>query len=329
MNRGSEAEGEAAARWLARLNARSVTTDELDRFYAWRRDPANAAAYARVERVWREAHRLESDPTIATAVDEALERPQQRGFLAGLVRRRLLVAGLTAIPVAVTGVAAWWTFGQAEVHETVRGERLAFALADGTQVQLNTDSRIRVSFSDGQRVVELERGEALFAVKRDPARPFIVEAGTQSVRALGTSFSTRRSDDALRVVLIEGQVAVNSTGSAEVKLTRSGGAAVARPGKPIVPGMTDPAAATAWTRGKLLFRQTPLASAVSEVNRYSARRIVLGSQALGARRVDGNFEIGDSESFVAAVTTIFDLSVRTQDTDIILEPRPAGDAKKS
>jgi|APFEC2959095171_1045051.scaffolds.fasta_scaffold00053_52 transmembrane sensor len=322
MDRGGEGNAdEMAAGWLARLNARTVTTQELDSFYAWRRIPANAAAYARAERVWRQSQRLEADPEIAAAIEEALDRPRSRSLWHSFSRRRLLFAGATAVPIAAAGAVALWAFDRGEVHETLPGERLAFMLADGTKVDLNTASRIRVYIDGRSRRVTLERGEALFAVHRDTGRPFIVEAGAQSVRALGTSFSTHRTDDALRVVLIEGQVEVTSQGAAPARLAQPGAAALARTGRPVEQSQVDLDVASAWTRGKLIFRQTPLTAAVAEVNRYTEQQVELGDNALAQQRVDGVFEAGDIDSFVAAVTTIFGLQARSQGHIIILEPQ--------
>ncbi len=328
MDRGGEAKAdEAAAGWLARLNARTVTTDELNQFYAWRRIPANAAAYARVERAWRDARHLEADPQIAAAIDEALERPRSRSFWAG--RRRLILAGAVAIPACVAATMGWWALSRPEVHQTLAGERLVFTLADGTRVHLNSDSRVAVTVSEQARDVELERGEALFAVKRDPARPFTVRMNGQTVRALGTSFSTRRTGDNLRVVLIEGAIDVTTPGTRPARLDRPGALATAEPGRPIALGSVDAEAETAWTRGKLLFRQTALMNAIDQVNRYSGRKIELADAGLRLRRIDGTFEIGDSDSFVAAVTTLFDLHARRAGNRIILETLPGTEAKKT
>jgi transmembrane sensor len=330
MDRSGEVNpDQTAARWLARLNARTVTTQELDSFYAWRREPTNAAAYARVERVWRQSQRLEADPEIAAAIEEALDRPRSRSLWASLSRRRLLLAGVTAVPIAAAGAAALWALDRGKIHETLPGERLAFMLADGTQVELNTASRIRVSIDEHSRRIELDRGEALFAVHRDPDRPFVVESGAQTVRALGTSFSTRRAEGTLRVLLIEGEVEVTNRGAQSARLAQPGAVALARTGRPVEQSQADLEVATAWTRGKLIFRQTPLATAVAEVNRYAGRQIELGSPALGRHRVDGVFETGDVESFVAAVAAILELQPRTQGNHIILEPQSGAAFKKS
>jgi transmembrane sensor len=330
MDRGEEAKAdEAAARWLARLNARTVTTAELDQFYAWRREPSNAAAYARAERVWRDARKLDADPEIAAAVEAALDRPRSRGLFARISRRNLLQAGLVAAPAGLAVAAGWWMFAPGEIHETQSGERLALVLADGTRVQLNGASRIAVHYSDQHRRVALERGEAVFTVRRDPARPFKVSADDRSVQALGTRFAMRRTGTALRVLLIEGEIELGSPDAAPARLDRPGTAALMRPDAPIALSRADIEAETAWTHGKLLFRQTPLARAVDEVNRYATIPIALRGAGLGAERVDGSFEIGDTDSFVAAVTTIFNLRARPSGGQIVLEPSPEGLGKKT
>ena len=324
---GTETADEAAARWAARLNARSVTTEELDHFYAWRREPGNEAAYARAERVWRDARDLGEDPDIAAAIDAALERPTRPGFWPLLARRRLLLGGLVAAPIAVAG-GAWWTLQEAKVHETAPGERLAIVLADGSRVDLNTDTRIVVRLDKDARHIELERGEAMFAVKPDATRPFLVTAAGKSVRALGTRFSTYRTRDALQVVLVSGKVAVASAGAPILHLDQPGATAFARTGNATTRGKVDLDLATAWTTGKLLFRQTPLADAVAEMNRYSRRQLDLSDPALGRLKVEGLFDTGDTDSFVAAVSTIFALHARRDDDRIILEPMNGADAKK-
>src|SRR5262249_45760869 len=71
------------------------------------------------------------------------------------------------------------------------GEIRRVALPDGSAVTLDTDSRLVLSYSRGTRLIRLDRGEALFDVARDPARPFVGEGGAVRVRAVGTAFVVR------------------------------------------------------------------------------------------------------------------------------------------
>ena len=92
---------------------------------------------------------------------------------------------------------------------TGKGETKVVALKDGSVVTLNTASEIRVNYSDAVRAVELVRGEALFDVAKNKARPFVVAAGDTSVRVVGTSFTVRHFDAApVQVLVREGIVEV-------------------------------------------------------------------------------------------------------------------------
>ena len=94
-----------------------------------------------------------------------------------------------------------------------RGETFKVVLSDGTEVLLNSDSRLSYPtvFKGKERVVSLE-GEAYFNVTKNTEHPFIVKSGNVQVRVLGTEFNMcSYTPDNVRVTLIEGKVAVSDT----------------------------------------------------------------------------------------------------------------------
>ncbi|MDV3455857.1 FecR domain-containing protein [Sphingomonas sp. HF-S4] len=316
MGTDEDRANEQAAEWLARLNTRSVTTDELEAFYDWRREPGNAERYARVEAIWRQSRTLGDDPDIAQASRDALARPRldHRSWRPS---RRMVLAGAGAIPVAAgTG---WLLVQSAQAYETGIGEQLSISLRDGSRIRLNTDSRLRVAGGDASRRVTLDRGEAFFEVKHDPARPFEVRTLDVLVRAAGTRFDIRCQGDTVRVVLAEGQVSVDpGTGQAPARLQLPGDAALVDPHGGVATQRADLEQATSWTSGRLFFRATPLAAAIAEANRYSTLKIELGDPSLGQEKVDGTFESGDTGSLIEAVSAIFDLKKKTEDDRVVL-----------
>lgn len=314
---GAARAAQEAAEWLARLNSRAVTTDDLNAFYEWRRDPANAEAYARGEQFWHEARRLGDDREIAQAVREALERP--RLSEGRRTTRRAVLAGGGALALAAAG-GAWWFLGRAAEYRTQIGEQLLVQLDDGSKMRLNTDSAAQVRFAGGQRAVELERGQALFEVAHDPGRPFRVHGLGFAVEALGTRFEVSTvGERPSRILLIDGRIAVDRDDGAWRRV-------LSRPGDSLTftdagaPELTreDVKLATSWTEGRLTFRRTPLAMAVSEVNRYSRIRIELEARDHADLEVDGVFETGDPAAFVAAVTALFPLRARRAAPDRIV-----------
>jgi transmembrane sensor len=125
--------------------------------------------------------------------------------------RGLRVAALSAsvaIACALTGWLAWAAVQWHFTYATYIGERRSITLEDGSTIDLNARSKVRVRFSPGERDVELLEGQALFAVAHDASRPFIVSAGATRVRAVGTRFDVYRKKSGTTVTVIEGKVAV-------------------------------------------------------------------------------------------------------------------------
>jgi transmembrane sensor len=303
-----------AAQWHRRLQSRSVSVDELTEFHNWRREPANAEAYAAIERSWENDAGLSLDSDIRRELNGHWRRVHWHLLLA---KWRLQIvscparvaAGLVAI-LLISGLAAVWLLAGPR-YRTATGEQLAVNLADGTRVHLNTQTSLRVAYSAGERKILLSNGEAFFDVTHDPARPFWVVADGVRVRAIGTAFDVRRDGDHVRVLLVRGRIAVwhpSPAGSAETDMT---------PGErfdsqtAVTPDRADVMAATSWLDGRLVFNDTPLSIAIAEVNRYNPKPIKLDAPAFAAERISGTFVTGNSDAFVAAVTAVLGLKAST------------------
>lgn len=94
----------------------------------------------------------------------------------------------------------------ANIYATAVGEHANYLLDDGTTLWINSNSRVAVEYSEKFRRIRLLQGEAYFDVKKDPARPFEVFAGSRLIRAIGTSFSVYRLEDRIEVLVSEGKV---------------------------------------------------------------------------------------------------------------------------
>lgn len=293
-----------AADWCARLNSRTVSTGELEDFYRWRREPANAAAYAETERAWRAARTLGADGDIADALGEVLTRPvAPDGWWRGW--RVQLSAACVALLVVI---AIGWGVTRPQVLETAIGEQRLTQLADGSRVRLDTHSRVEVRLHRSERDVTLTEGQAFFEVAKDASRPFLVTANGSTVRAVGTRFGVRLDGDTVAVVLADGSVRVAGATAGSTML-QPGEAVTLVGGKVGTPGPADIEALTSWTTGRLIFRDTPLVAAVAEMNRYGRMPIVLATARADALRVNGVFDTGNSEAFVAAASAVSGLRV--------------------
>lgn len=316
-----------AADWFSRLNQTRVENEDLAAFAAWRRDPVNLAAYNRIEDISRAVRGLADDPDLKAAAREARQRPAERGAPAPRIGRlpRLWGPALGVAGLVAASVIGWLTFS-APTYSTAVGEQLSARLDDGSRVQLNTDTRLRVRFTGGLRRVELLRGQAFFEVAHDSARPFIVAAGPAQVRAVGTKFDVRRDPGEVRVTLAEGKVAVHDStaGGKDWMLAPGQSVDLGARAKLARPTRVDVPAATAWTSGYLTFRNVTLAEAVAEINRYTRQKIVLSADAPADRKVSGMFPTGDTSDFVAAAATLYGLkATRRPDGRVELAPARA------
>lgn len=308
--------GDEAAAWYAKLSGQRVSNADLSAFFTWRSDSLNDAAYTRIEGLTTSVRALADDPRLQAIADTAARRPRESdGLWARLTRRPKTAAGLGAVlaAAAMVGAVLLNLAGQ-QTYRTQIGERRAISLEDGSSIELNTNSQVRVRLSKNQRSLILDKGQAMFAVAHDAGRPFIVTAGDTSVRAVGTRFEVYRAPDAVRVTLAEGRVLVSQRGDTKIpgstrpaSVTLTAGERVdvvrAAPTKPVA---IDVAAATGWTSGRLIFKDARLAEAVAEVNRYSHRQVVLGPGAADLR-FNGVFDAGDTEAFATGVAALLDL----------------------
>ena len=316
------AEDREAADWLARLRARSVSAETLEAFRLWRSAPRNAAAYQRMEAIWKKTGALGADPEIAAITREILARPRPRARRAAVVTGLAVIGAVLAVAVAVS------LWPGRSVYTTAIGEQKDVRLADGSHIHLDTATRLRIDYSNQQRLVVLEAGQALFDVAHDPRRPFRVQAGQTEVTALGTRFDVRRAASGVEVVLVQGSVAVTDETGPTRRAWRLTPGQQLRTLKPQArPEPVDAVMATSWTEGRLIFKNTPLSEAVAEINRYLPRGVVLEPGAPASVAVNGSFKAGDREAFVAAAVDLFDLEARTApDGSVRLSARPAPSA---
>lgn len=310
-----------AAEWLA-LEDRGCADVERRALEAWLAESsAHRVAYLRLKTAWRRADRLAALRSLPTASAPANDparatRRAWRGLEAAAAA--VVAIGLGAFLFELGG------FGAPEEYRTQLGGREVVPLADGSKVELNTDTRIRARVEDANRIVWLDRGEAFFDVAKDEDRPFVVMAGTHRITVLGTKFSVRRDDLDVQVKVLEGRVRVdaidgNGEGSAKRPPTMltGGQVAVARAESTLVVDrpVRDIGNELAWRGGMLVMNQWTLGEAAREFNRYNRRKLVVDASAEDIR-LGGSFESGGVEAFARLLKDAYGLRVEADDDSI-------------
>jgi transmembrane sensor len=329
----------AAADWFVRLQSTEVSLEETLAWQAWiHENPANAEAFARIEEI---SHALCDVPAPAVVPPAMLARDRYDASVPiGEWRPRRAqrwpwaALGVAASFGLIALVAFWKTPSAAtNAFETEIGENRSVTLADGSIVSLGGDTRIEVALSEDVRAIELTRGEALFKVAKDSARPFKVRAGDATIIAVGTEFNVERDSDRAVVSVTEGRVVVKPvTGLLPVSLlqefkpklrsvrvsagqqTTAGSAGIEEPTK-----MEDPA--TGWQIGHLAFRLQPLRYVLEDVNRYAHKPIVLETESMGTLVITGTVERENIGGWVKSLERAFDLQATEESDQIVLRAR--------
>lgn len=336
----------AAAVWLARRDAGHWSARDQQRLDAWLDQAiAHKVAFIRLDAAWQQSDRLQAlgaglpkgvvpargswaQPKLAGHDAPIIERKPVRSRLARPLLRFFAVAAMLALVVsAALGWRHYTTVEQA-TYQTAVGDLKEVPLTDGSTATLSSDSRIIVTLSHGARHIDLQRGEAFFAVAKDHARPFVVSSGSRRVIAVGTRFAVRRDARDLRVVVTQGLVRLESDNppngeSQPTTFLPAGSVATASDSGVVVRSGSVQQAEEylSWRNGFVSFHDTPLAIAAAEFNRYNARKIVIGDASVGAMRVGGNFRWSNTDAFVRLLAQGFPIKVRQQGNDIVLSQR--------
>jgi transmembrane sensor len=323
---------DTAAWWVMRETKGDLRPTKLGERQAWLdAAPEHARAHATARAAMDSVSALAGDPAILALRRQALAA---RGDGSGQAWRR------AAACVALVVLAGAGSFlltsprpggegearralvenampGREHAHETYRtavGARSSIKLPDGSVAILDTDSAVQVDFTEDERTVRLLKGQALFEVAKHRPTPFRVYAADRCITAVGTQFNVRLDGTRLRVTLIEGRVKVSEANltrqqAPQANMTLSPGEELdERVGRPMLVEGADLTKAQSWKDGLVEFEDEPLSQAVAELNRYSAKPIVIGDPSISNLRVTGVFNTDQSERFAQTLTEIFPLS---------------------
>lgn len=311
-----------AARWFARLQAADCSLQERAAFRKWKEaDERHALAYEQACQAAAGVDQLMAlDPRMQALLDEALipaVLPDVAEPVRGIARvRRWSFPAALAASLALAFVSLWFMGDDARPPDGIVLQAEAaprtVKLEDGSTVQMDVNTTLRVWMTVQRREVTIEAGRAMFDVASDRSRPFSVAAATSRTIALGTQFQVELDRSEVVVTLAEGSVAIDNQGPTQIwqerlhpgEQLRIDVASAARD-KQVV----DPSVVTSWTRGRLVFRNTRLADAIEQVNRYSTRKVRLADPSLSDLQVAGNFIAGDSELIVDALASALPLRV--------------------
>ena len=310
-------EGQAAD-WLQRRHFWTWNAQDQGSLDAWLNEaPAHLVAYLRLEAALNRADRLVA---LRQPLSTRLVRFASKGWWPILSRVAVGLIIAVGIGIAASQYSASPT---SATYSTALGEHKIITLSDGSRIELNTRTELRLVADPAQRMVWLDKGEAYFQIHHDATRPFVVVTGDHRITDLGTKFVVRKNGSRIEVSLVEGRAQVDTTST-----WRPTQSAILTPGDVIVATAQSmsltkktPSALSdklGWRRGLLIFRDTSLANAATEFNRYNTHQIVIADQATARLVVGGTFPSDDVTAFVRATQRLFKLHAETRGNETVV-----------
>ena len=195
------------------------------------------------------------------------------------------------LTVKPTGNTTVTTVNYQTISIPVTGE-YKLVLPDGTQIWLNSDTRLRfpTSFPGKERRIYLE-GEAYFEVAPNKEQPFIVTTSDMNVRVLGTRFNVKayREDAAIYTTLAEGAVeAVNPKKGSALMLTPNQQCVFVKKTGEMDKKEVNAQSFIGWTTGKFIFENETLEEIMKQLGRWYGTQVTYQAPELKSYRFTGH-----------------------------------------
>jgi len=304
-----------AAEWAQRRHFWQWSDSDQVELDAWlAQSMAHRVAYWRLNATVQRTERLTA---LKPSLPERLPIWQRPGWL---ITFRSVAA---LVLLAALGMAAreYLSAPAPQVFATTVGGREVIRLKDGSQIELNTDTVLKIAAGTAARDVTLEKGEAYFQIHHDGAHPFRVNVGTHRVIDLGTRFLIRKDENTLEVSLIEGRARFDATAQSAHPSSidmKPGDVVMAENGRINLTRKPEHAIVSqlGWRTGVVVFDSTRLSDAAAEFNRYGGKKLVIADPEAAKLKIEGTFQLNNVEAFADAIQVAFGLRVDTRSDEI-------------
>lgn len=295
----SRAHLQTAVQWYLTLNDTDVSPDQHLAWQNWlAANPEHAKAWARVEKIQQQLRGVPHNLALPILSEVGVRRRQGLKMLVILAASATLFGGYRISPYSAD-------------FATGTGQRRQVTLPDGSQLELNTDTRVNIAYSAQERLILLRRGEVLIttATDRPPARPLRVETPHGRVLALGTRFDVRLHTGFSTVTVQEHSVDVSPHDTPQHVQRVNEGQALTFGSSQLGSLRSAAVESTAWTQGLLVALNWRLEDFVRELARYCSGYLGCTDE-VAQLRISGTFRLDDVDGILANLQVSLPVKVR-------------------
>jgi transmembrane sensor len=295
-----------ASRWYAKLASGEADNIEIQSWELWK------ASHEDNQRAWQQLEDVNQQfkqilPKIGL---KTLSLPVNNS-------RRFALKQMAVFVVA--GTAGYFTYQEQPWRELVAdyktavGENREVVLADGTSMYLNTNSAVKIHFSEQERLIELIKGEVLIETGHEESvnyRPFIVSTQHGFATAMGTRFIVRDHEQYTKVSVFEGAVRINpKDNQVKTVILQAGESVEFTAGKVSSPTKAK-STESAWAKGVLAVYAIPLGEFVTELARYR-KGILRCDPTIAHLLISGSFPTQDTDAVLEKLTRTLPVKIES------------------
>lgn len=304
---------EEASEWMVRLDSSRLSKKEVLELTKWlEQSELHKQTFKDMVQVWDQMDVMEGLSELLP-LDDFPKKTSHEPY------SRFASPVMASVFVCVIGLSLFlnhWLSREA-IYETSIGVVQNYSMDDGSEITLNTASRIETEFDWRNRNINLQQGEAFFDVAHNEDVPFIVTAGNISVQAVGTAFSVQKIDDVIEVTVTDGKVKIASldddldAGALDVIYASKGQMVkIDKNNKTYLSNINAEQVAQVlmWQKKMLAFNGEPLRDVIKEFGRYTEIELLIADKETADIRVGGYFRSNDLKGLLRSLHDNFDIS---------------------
>lgn len=312
---------------LLELEGRA-TADERDKVRRWRQAAEDHEhRYKDIRAIWlllgqhQEIGPIKAVPSVETLLRRGRWAWRSRRYRELWLNR---VAAVAAVLIIALGLGHMMLGARANRIVTAEfrggpGELTTAVLHDGSVARLAPNTTLRAVFDKHQRVVDLD-GRAFFAVASDPERPFRVQTAKGEARVLGTRFEVDTGSNGLRLLVVDGKVALTAAG-VETELASGELAQVSAEAPLSITHVEAPEALLDWMGAWVAFEATPLWKVVRDLEVRLGLEIEIVDSTIAERTVSGWFSHEDRGRILSMICRVADIQCMEEAGTIYMRNR--------
>lgn len=333
-----------ASLWITRLD-RGLSNLELSELKTWlQASPTHVETFMQLVKLWDKMESLSQLSELFPHKPQHVpsKKTPTLAWAASFILASLISLGLWLNADVFMGQGVTQVVQFNSQYETKIGEQSTFFLQDKTQVRLNTNSLVKVTYTDTQRVFELLRGEMHVVVAHNKQKPLSVYAGSNIIQAVGTAFNVELSNKEVELIVTDGKVLVSDINSQTIAPLKLKNVHLSPKSFAVVKGQKAQLKATstsiigndkgklasdlAWQQGNLIFRGESLFDAMQEVARYTNYQFDFDDEETKSLQIAGLFKTSDISGLLAALESNFDVIFKKVNNNRIrLSKKPHSD----